>query len=180
MLSIVVPGDEYFDNDKEIFVYSQSLTIKLEHSLASLSKWESFWEKPFISTIEKTTEETNSYIYMMFLDDTLSSSLVGKLTPHNIEEIEKYINAKMTATTFSNIAKKTQTSEIITSEIIYYWMMSLNIPFETQHWHLERLLTLIRVCSEKNAPKQKVPMREIIAQRKALNAKRKQELGTTG
>ena len=160
-----------------MFVKGQ--TLRLEHSLVSLSKWESKWCKPFLSKDEKTVEETLDYIKCMTLDQNVDSNVYFCLTEENIKQINDYISAPMTATTFSN-NKKGASREQITSELVYYWMIALNIPFECQKWHLNRLLTLIRVCEIKSQPPKKMSRSELASRNAALNEERKRKLNTTG
>ena len=180
MLRITIPAAELWDERTEQFVYTKQQTLQLEHSLVSLSKWESKWCKPFLSKTDKTVEETIDYIKCMTLTQNVKPVVYNSLTKQNIDEINAYIQAPMTATTFNDIQKKGFNREQITSELVYYWMITLNIPFECQKWHLNRLITLIRVCSIKNGPKQKVSRREIASRNAALNAARRKKLNTTG
>lgn len=180
MLTIIVPLAEGFDEASNEFVVSQSITLELEHSLVSLSKWEAITEKAFLGKTEKTDEETLLYVKAMTLTENVPDEVYKRLTRENIEAINTYVSAKMTATWFSSAPTQTPNRETITSELIYYWMISLNIPFECQHWHLNRLLTLIRVCNQKNAPQKKLGRREQLAKQRELNAQRKAALGTTG
>lgn len=178
MLKITIPLSESYNEESNEFVVD-GVDIELEHSLVSLSKWESFFEKSFLATKDKTTEEVLWYIKAMVTTPEVPEAILSRLSEKNIEEINNYINAKMTATWFSD-SGKTASREIITAEIIYYWMISLNIPFECQHWHLNRLITLIQVCNRKNAPAKKMSRSEIAKKQRELNAQRKAELGTSG
>lgn len=171
---------EKWDEIKEEFVPPEYKTLQLEHSLVSISKWESRWHKPFLSKKEKTSEETIDYIRCMTITQNVSPSVYSHLSGANIQEIDAYINDSMTATFFSDNKKKGSKQTIITSEVIYYWMIALRIPMECQKWHLNRLLTLIKVCSEKNAPPKKMSRDEIISRNVALNEERKRKMNTKG
>lgn len=179
MLFITVPSVEMFDDKTNRFYKTKSQDLRLEHSLVSISKWEAKWQKPFLSKDDKTIEETLDYIRCMTLTQNVPPDVYTRLTESNIEEVSKYINASMTATTFSNKNMKPN-REIITSEVIYYWMIAFNIPFECQKWHLNRLLTLINICNIKNQPAKSMSKRDIMARNKALNAQRKAQLHTKG
>lgn len=179
MLWITIPEIEYWDELKCEFLKIKEQTIQLEHSLIAISKWESKWCKSFLDTKQKTYEETVDYIKCMTIAQKMDPKIYNNITDDNLEEINKYIGAPMTATWFP----KDNTSgnkEIITSELIYYWMVSFNIPFECEKWHLNRLLALIKVCSIKNAPKKKMKQSEIMARNAALNEERRKKLNTKG
>ena len=181
MLTItVVLNPEGWDEKKNEFVPPTTTTLQLEHSLLSLSKWESKWCKPFFSKDEKTFEQTLDYIKCMTLNKNIQPEVYGKLTTKNIEEINQYIEAPMTATWFPKDNSGKNNREQITNELIYYWMIALNIPFECQKWHINRLLTLIRVCNLKNQPQKKMSAREIASRNKALNEQRKRQMNTRG
>ena len=181
MLQLVIPlGPEIFDDEKQEFIAPETKTLQLEHSLLSLSKWESKWCKPFFSKEEKTPEETIDYIKCMTITQNVKDEVYSLLTRDNIMQINKYIEAPMTATTFSKNRKGSGNKEIITSELIYCWMIQLNIPSEYQKWHLNRLLTLIQVCNIKNEPPKKMSNKEIMSRNRALNAARKKKLNTRG
>lgn len=181
MLQIRIPLTvEGWDEEKQEFVLPEEQILNLEHSLISLSKWESTWCKPFYSKKEKTNEEIIDYVKCMTLTRNVDPNVYNYLTSENFDQIHKYIEAPMTATTFSKTNDGKKSREIVTSELIYYWMISLNIPFEYEKWHLNRLITLIEVCSIKNAPPKKRSKSEIMRQNAVLNAARKKQLNTKG
>lgn len=180
MLVIKVPGIDLFNETTQEFVFKEGFVLELEHSLVSLSKWESKFEKPFLGNNEKTDEEVLAYIEAMILTEEYPPDVLKRLSKNNIVQINEYIESKMTATWFNDIKESKKSREIITAELIYYWMISLNIPIEFQYWHLNRLFTLIRVFSVKNSKSEKMSKRDLLARNRELNAKRKAELGTTG
>ena len=181
MLRLTIPmSPEGWDEEKQEFVDPTFAVIDLEHSLVSLSKWESKWHKPFLSQEAKTAEETLDYIKFMTLTEDVDSSVYEHLTQENVSQINKYIEDSMTATTFSNEKHTSRNREQVTSELIYYWMVALNIPFECQHWHLNRLLTLVKVCNIKNEPPKKMGKRELMSRNAALNAQRRAQLNSKG
>ena len=180
MLQITIPESEPWDESKGEFVYTKEQTLCLEHSLVSLSKWESKWNKAFLSKKEKTQEETIDYIRCMTLTKNVDPKVYGRLTSAQFNTIHEYINAPMTATYFSEDKNGKTSREVITAEIIYHWMISLQIPFECQKWHLNRLITLIRVCSIKNAPPKKMGKRATASNYAAMNAARRQQFNTRG
>ena len=181
MLTITVPiSPEGWDETKQEFIEPKSQILQLEHSLISLSKWESKWQKPFYSKKEMTDEEALDYIKCMTLNKTVDPDVYNHLTRENIDDVMKYIGNPMTATTFRKDDKNNNSREVITSELIYYWMIASNIPFECQKWHLNRLITLIRVCSIKNTPPKKMSKREIMSRNAALNAARRKQLNSKG
>jgi hypothetical protein len=180
MLTIVVPGIEMFDETKQEFVTEGDFTLEIEHSLVSLSKWESNHEVPFLGKTEKTSEQVLDYIRCMTLTPKVPEEIFSRLSKENLDAINEYLDAKMTATWFNEPPGAPQSREVITSELIYYWMVTFDIPFECQHWHLNRLFTLIRVCNIKSAKPRKMSRAEIGARNRELNARRKAQLGTTG
>ena len=170
MLLINVPSVDLFDETKQEFVTFNGEALMLEHSLVSLSKWESLTEKPFLGPEDKTREDTIEYIKLMTLSPVNSPEIYKHLSSENFQEISAYIDAKMTATWFATAPPSRATADIITAEIIYYWMIALQVPFECQHWHLSRLLTLIKVLNLKNAPEKTTrPTQNDVAARRALN-----------
>ena len=180
MLHITIPAVEQWDEVKQEFVYTKDQTLSLEHSLVSLSKWESKWCKAFLTKQEKTFEETLDYIKFMTITQNVDPKVYNYLTNENIDEVNRYIEAPMTATYFSEDKTSKISREQVTAELIYYWMISLNIPFECQKWHLNRLLTLIKVCNIKNTPPKKRSRKDIMSSNTALNAARKKQLNTRG
>ena len=172
-----------FNEQTNEFVYLKEQPLTLEHSLVSLSKWESKWETPFLSDKELTRAQTVDYVRCMTLTQNVSPDVYGRLSNANLQSVNDYINAKMTATWFSEQNKAgggRNSSQQITAELIYYWMISLNIPFECQKWHLNRLLTLIRVCSIKNEKQKKMSKRDVFNQNAALNAARRKQFHSKG
>jgi hypothetical protein len=185
MLQITIPEAvvEEFDERTNEFVYTtvcKEQTLQLEHSLVSLSKWESKWCKSFLSKNKKTDEELIDYIKCMTITQNVNPEVYQHLTPENFKQIDAYIAAPMTATVFSEDKSSKGSREVVTSELVYYWMIALNIPFECQKWHLNRLLTLIRVCNIKNAPPKKRSKHDIMRGNAALNAARRKQLNTRG
>ena len=180
MLTIVVPGVELFDDVSQEFVTKDDVTLDLEHSLVSLSKWESIHEKPFLGKDEKSAEELLAYVKLMTLTPNVPEQVYFKLSEANVLAINGYLDAKMTATWFNEAPGAPQTRDVITAELIYYWMISFQIPFECENWHLNRLFTLIRVCNIKQDKPKKMSRAEIAARNRELNAQRRRQLGTKG
>lgn len=181
MLQIEIPlSPEKWDEEKGEFVLPKTQTLQLEHSLVSLSKWESKWCKAFLSTVDKTSEETISYIQCMTLTQNVDPDVYNHLTADNIKQINDYIGSPMTATVFTEDKTSKGGREVVTAELIYYWMIVLNIPFDCQKWHLNRLLTLIKVCNIKNQPPKKRSKRELMSRNAALNAARRKQYNSTG
>jgi len=178
MLLLNIPETELYDEVRNEITFVKKQTLVLEHSLLSLSKWESKWHKPFLSKKEKTDEETIDYIRCMAVN-TVDDSVFQCLTPIMIGQINTYIQDSMTATTVPNDKSKTN-HEIVTAELIYYWMVALRIPFECQKWHLNRLLTLIDVCSIKSQPPKKMSQRALLSRNASLNAARRRALHSKG
>jgi hypothetical protein len=179
VLQLEVTIKEGFDESTAKFGSSDSVVIRLEHSLLSLSKWESEWEIPFLASEDKTVEQVVSYLRFMFVGEAFPENIIPYLTKEHFDEINAYINKKMTATWFGETKNQIQ-GEVVTAELIYYWMIALGIPFECESWHLSRLLTLIRVCNVKNSKAEKKAPGQAAAERRILNEQRKRQLGTKG
>lgn len=180
MLRIIIPESEDYNESTNEFIKISSAEILLEHSLLSISKWESLWHKPFLEKNDKTNEETLSYIKCMTISKNVSDLVYRHLTSDNIKAIINYIDDSHTATWFNERKSKSGKKEVVTSELIYYWMIAYNIPFECQKWHLNRLLTLIRICSLKNETPKKMSKRETAMSNSKLNAQRRKMLNTKG
>lgn len=180
MLKIVIPAREFFDDYTETFSYSEEKILQLEHSLVSISKWESIIEKPFISKTNKSIEETMLYIECMTITKKVDEKTYAALSDDNINEINRYIDKKSTATIITKLNNSTVSNETVTSELIYYWMLCHQIPFECERWHLNRLLTLIDICNAKNAPPQKMSRAALAQKYKDLNEQRRAQLNSKG
>ena len=178
MLQLTVPAARYFDERTEEFVEYPSVSLKLEHSLISISKWESKWHKSFLNSESYTREEFLDYVRCMSLDPNTTYSSIVRIGNRELAIIKKYINEPMTATTFHN-RKKSSTRATVTAEIIYYWMINFDIPFECEKWHINRLLTLIEVCSIKQNPT-KMSKQDAAMMRAMANESRRKKLGTKG
>ena len=180
MLEITIPAIDLYDETREEFVKAKEQTLRLEHSLVSLSKWEAKWHKPFLGREEKTDEESLDYFRCMTITQNVDPLVYFGITKENIKAINAYLEDPMTATTLKKLPGGKGSREIATSEVIYYWMFSLDIPIECEKWNLNRLFTQIEVCNRKNAPAKKMSKKDEYSQRAALNASRKQQLGTRG
>ena len=179
MLQLVVPNLEVYDDGKSEFIIKKGQILQVEHSLVSIAKWESKWNKPFLTNKAKTIEETIDYIKCMTITQNVLPYIYSQITNENVNQVSEYIALPMSATWFTN-EDNTPSKEIITSEIIYYSMIAYNIPFECQKWHLNRLLTLIRVCKKKNDKPKKMSRTEIVNRNRELNNKRRQQSNSKG
>ena len=180
MLQITIPAGEFFDEKRGEFVSRKEQTLQLEHSLVSLRKWESKWHKPFLSQTDKTLEEVIDYIKCMTITQNVKSETYELLTDKDLKAINEYIHDPMTATTFSQEPQGKGSKEIITAELVYYWMIEQGIPMACEKWHLNTLLTLIRVCSVKRTPPKKMGKRDRMSQYASLNAARRQKYNSRG
>lgn len=180
MLKLKIKGTESYDEESGMFVYEDPFDLELEHSLVSLSKWESLFKKPFLGREAKTSEETIAYIMCMILDDKVDPLIVNKLEQGHINVIKEYIEDSKTATTIKKDGGSGGSRAIVTSELIYSWMVAYRIPFECQHWHLSRLLMLINVIDVQNKPQKKMSRNELLSRNKALNEQRRRALNSKG
>ena len=180
MLKIMVGAEEAFDEETQEFVFLGGVELQLEHSLVSLSKWESEYEKPFLGSDEKTPEELVGYVKAMTLTPEVPEEVYSRLSEANFEAINAHINAKMTATWFKEAPGAPKSREVITAELVYYWLTVFQIPFEVETWHLNRLFTLIRICNVKSAKPKKMSRSEVAQRNRELNEQRRQQLKTSG
>jgi hypothetical protein len=190
MLKITVPGNEYWDPYKEEFITLPSTDLTLEHSLLSVSKWEEKWHRSFLNDGPKTEEEFLDYIRCMILEEDYDSKVLRGLSIANVQKIKEYLMDSHTATWFgktnsyldgeAKTKKPPKARDVITSELIYYWLVALQIPFECERWNLNRLLTLVRVCNEKNTPPKKMSKKQLLSRNAALNEARRQQLNSRG
>lgn len=180
MLRIIIEGDEVYNEETNTFETFNDVAIDLEHSLLSLSKWESKYQKPFLSVGEKTPEEIFGYLKAMVVTPNVDLDVLYRCSQKDIDKIQEYIDSSQSATTFGMMPERRGPGEVITSELIYYWIVSFNIPFDCENWHLNRLFSLIRICNIKNSKPKKMSRNEMATRNQALNAKRRAELNTTG
>lgn len=182
MLEIVIPASEYFDEETETFISRKPVVLNLEHSLLSLSKWESKWHTPFFSDKPMTKVQSIDYVRCMTINRDVDPIVYTQLTDEHFKKINEYMENPMTATWFSedNDKKKQASKDVITAEIIYWQMITFKIPPEYQKWHLNKLITLIRVCSLKSEPPKKMSKKELLARNRALNASRRKRLNSRG
>lgn len=191
MLKIKIPDqpdEQLWDETNECFVYipgAKGCELNLEHSLLSISKWESIWCKAFLQETDRSLEENISYLECMTVTpNNVDPEIFKRIPQSEFDRINKYINNPSTATTFggTKVTGGKKHDEYISSELIYYWMVAYNIPFECQKWHLNRLLTLIRICEIKNDPKsqKKMSTNEIIKNYDKLNEARRKAMHTKG
>lgn len=180
MLKITIPEKELFDERLSCFVKMEGGTFEIEHSLAALSKWEAEHGVPFLSNSKKTVEESLDYIRCMTVTPDVNPDLYYRIDNTVMQKINEYIESKQTATTIRRIGNRGPSREVITAEVIYYWMIATGIPSEYDQWHLNKLLTLIEVCNAKANPGKKMSKKDIYAQNRALNESRKAKHKTRG
>jgi hypothetical protein len=180
MLTIRIAGQEFYDETTGEFSTVNDVFLELEHSLVSLSKWESKYQTPFLSDKEKTTESVFDYIKTMVVTPGIDTDILYRCSKDDLVRIQEYIDSSQSATTFGEMPVRKGRGEVITAELIYYWMVAFNIPFECQYWHLNRLFSLVRICNIKNNPPKKMSRHEIAMRNRELNAQRRAEMGTNG
>jgi hypothetical protein len=180
MLSLIVQNEELFNEETNEFIETDGFVLELEHSLVSLSKWESIFQRPFLGNESRSNEELLAYIECMILNPTYPADAVSTLSAEKIAVIRDYINSPQSATTFGKMPERKGRGETITSELIYYWLVAFEIPFEVERWHLNRLIALVKVCNIKNSKPTKQSKAEHARNAREMNARRKAELGTTG
>ena len=185
MLEIIVTKTaELWDPVREIFLNTKETKLTLEHSLVSLSKWESRWKVPFLNNTKMTEDQLRDYVRCMTITQNVDPNVYYALTQENFEAIVRYMEDPMTATKINekNLPKGKggPGQKVVTSEVIYYWMTALNIPSEYQKWHLNRLMTLIKVASIEQQPAKQMSKKDIMAQNKSLNAARRARMHSKG
>lgn len=180
MHEVIIPAMELYDPVQNLFYNTKGGKFVIEHSLVSLSKWESKWHIPFLSDKPKTLEQSIDYIRCMTITQNVDPNLYNQINQEVMNDISSYIEDPMTATWFSTKDEKKINKEVITAELIYYWMIAFNIPMECQKWHLNRLLTLIRVCDIKSQPAKKMGRNATLNSYRNLNELRRKRMGTRG
>lgn len=179
MLKITIPASEQYDPVANEFIYTKEQTIAMEHSLLSVAKWEAKWKKPFLSKDQKTQEESIDYFKCMTITQNVDPMVYNAIDENLTKQITDYIDDTHTATWFSE-ENGSRSRDVITAEVIYYSMFANGIDKECEKWHLNRLLTLIRVFSEKNKPEKKIPRNKLYSRNTALNKARRKQRHTRG
>lgn len=179
MFKMTLPAVELYDEATQTFVNRDETVMELEHSLLSISKWESYYEKPFLTNDTKTLEEERYYVMCMDTKGNITDNICKSLSTYELSEIRKYMSKSCTATTINSREKQSKSRDILTSEVIYYMMIAMEVPIECERWNINRLLMLIRVCAVKNNPK-KMGMKDIMRDNAALNKMRRASMGTKG
>lgn len=179
VLEITIPQTSLYDEVNNLFIDVDEQKLTLKHSLVSVAKWEARWHTPFLDKKNKTYEQTIDYIRCMTLNKNVDQSVYKAITNDIIEKVDSYINDSMTAVVFKK-DDSSNGSEIVTAELVYYWMTALNIPYECRKWHFNRLITLIRVCNIKNSPDKKMSKRQTASHYKELNKARRKKYNSKG
>lgn len=180
MLELFIKGVDLYDERNAEFVSTKDTTLRLEHSLISLTKWESKWHKPFLGNEQRTEEEIRDYVRCMTITQNVDPKVYLGLAQEHYKKIEEYMSDPMTATWFNDKNNPRSKQKVVTAELIYYWMISLQIPFECERWHLNRLLTLIRVCNNENTPKKRMRTGDVFKQNAQLNEARRKMMHSRG
>lgn len=179
MLEFELKETEFWDPVLEEFVVVEPQTLELEHSLYSISKWEEKTKKPFLTADEKTLDDLILYVQCMALPKKIDSTVARLVLTKHSQEFQQYLEDPMTATTFHEDNSR-HNREIVTAELVYYWMTAAQIPFETQYWHINKLMTLIRIAGIKSQPPKKMGKHGTMKSNAAINAARRAKLGSAG
>lgn len=181
MLTITIQGDELWDNDAEIFTYTDDVVLQFEHSLVSLSKWEAKFHKPFLTPDKKTEDEMYGYVVAMLVTPNADQDVLNRMTEDQVNALNDYINDPMTGSTIAELPQAgPRSSERISAELVYFWMSHYAIPYDARDWHLNQLFTLIKIHHAKNQKQKKVPRAERVQTMAEINAQRKARLGSSG
>lgn len=174
MLSLIVSGEEIYDEELNEFRSTPGYNLELEHSLVSLSKWESKYNKPFLSEEQKTPIEMYDYIKFMAIHPGVPEHVFLSLNDSDLARIVEYMNEKQTATWFNEPPNQSPMRTAITSELIYYWISALGLDASVvENWHLNRLFTVLKVASIEGQPKKKKSRTEVLAEIRRKNAERR-------
>lgn len=155
VLDLYVPGKEFWNSELQEFIYTKDITLHLKHSLVSLTRWEQHYKRRFLDDGPKNEEEYRFYIQCMTLNKDVDPLIYTVLQEDDIKKVTDYLHDSMTATTLPKQNDKSNKGERLSSELIYYYMSALNIPFECEKWFLNNLIILISIASIKNNPQEK-------------------------
>lgn len=178
MLEIELEELEAWDDKKQEFVVLKNEVVCLEHSLKSISEWEAKWKVPFLDTTPRTKQMILDYVSCMVVSE-VPKGFLERLKTRDFSRIQEYIDDSRTASWISS-EDNTNDGSKVTSELIYYWMVTAGIPFSAEEWHLNRLMMLIKIYGEKNKPEKKRSREDILERNRELNEKRRREMGTNG
>lgn len=177
MLELHISETELWDPVSEKFLLVKEQSLPLEHSLLSISKWEEKWHKPMplINNERLSGDEFLDYVRCMTISRNPDPLVYRCITAREVEAIMAYINDPHTATWFGNEKSGGNDKRPLTTELIYHLMFAFGVSKECEKWHLNRLMTQLRVEYEESKPSKKKTPAEIAERHRMLNAKRRAE-----
>lgn len=174
-LTIHIPETELWDETREVFVHVKEQTLTLEYSLVNVSKWESRWQKIFLSPEEKTEEQKRDFVYCMICNENTDPNVIYAFTEEDFKKVDRYISTSQSAAIIpEEKTNEPKSNELLSTDLIYYYLAQMQVPYiPTQDWHLSRVMSLIRIGSFKNKPEKKLNKQEAVAQVESINERNK-------